>query len=186
MAEYADIGGVRTWYDRRGHGEPVVLLHGGFTDSRDFTGNLDALAAGFTIFLPERRGHGHTPDVDGPLTVELMAQDTIAFLEQIVGRPARVVGYSAGAIVALHLAVRRPDLVERLVLVSGAYSRDGVMVRPTAGQPPPPPLVEVRPASQETGSTRPWPSSGTAPDRSPYGGRAAAVPCPHGSAGISC
>jgi hypothetical protein len=67
-----------------------VLLHGGLTDSRDFGGNLDALASQFRVYLPERRGHGHTADVEGPLRLELKAQDTVAFLETIVRRRARL------------------------------------------------------------------------------------------------
>jgi pimeloyl-ACP methyl ester carboxylesterase len=141
MADCVDVIGVRVWYDDRGDGDPVVLLHGGLTDSRDFSGNLDTLANGFRILLPERRGHGHTADVEGPITVEVMAQDTIAFLDKIVGGPVRLVGYSAGAMVALWVAVRRPDLVERLVLVSGAFDPEGMILRPAGDGPPPAPLV---------------------------------------------
>src|ERR1022692_750318 len=54
----------------------------GLTDSRCFTGNLDGLADTFQLYLPDRRGHGRTPDAPGPITIELMAQDTIAFLEK--------------------------------------------------------------------------------------------------------
>ena len=141
MADYREVNGVRTWYDERGSGEPVVLLHGGLTDSRDFAGNLDALADTYRLLLPERRAHGHTADVPGPITVELMAQDTAAFVDDLVGGRVRLVGYSAGAIVALWVAVRRPDLVEKLVLISGAFDPDGLLVRPSADGPPPEPLV---------------------------------------------
>ncbi len=141
MATYIDVDGVRMWYDDRGRGDPVVLLHGGLTDSRDFAGNLAGLADTFRLFQPERRGHGHTADVAGPITIELMAQDTTAFLDEVVGGPVRLVGYSAGAIVALWAAVRRPDLVERLVLISGAFDPQGVILRPSADGPPPAHLV---------------------------------------------
>jgi pimeloyl-ACP methyl ester carboxylesterase len=141
MAEYVTVNGVRTWYDDRGDGEPLVLLHGGLTDSRDFAGNLDALADRYRLLLPERRGHGHTADVDGPITLEAMAADTIAFVDEVVGGPVRLAGYSAGAAVALRVAARRPDLVDRLVLVSCAFHADGMILRPTAGIEPPAPLV---------------------------------------------
>jgi pimeloyl-ACP methyl ester carboxylesterase len=141
MADYVDVNDVHMWYDDRGGGDPLVLLHGGLTDSRDFSGNLDALASRFRLLLPERRGHGHTADVAGPITVEVMAQDTIAFLDKIAGGRVRLAGYSAGAIVALWVAVRRPDLVDKLVLISGAFHPDGVILRPAADAPPPAPLV---------------------------------------------
>jgi pimeloyl-ACP methyl ester carboxylesterase len=143
MADYVDVNGVRMWYDERGDGDPLVLLHGGLTDSRDFSGNLDLLASRFRLLLPERRGHGHTADVAGPITIELMAQDTITFVDKILGGRVRLVGYSAGAIVALWVAVRRPDLVDKLVLISGAFDPDGVILRPSADGPPPAPLVEA-------------------------------------------
>src|SRR5262249_23101623 len=141
MTEYIDVNGIHTWYDDRGAGDPVVLLHGGLTDSRDFRGNLDALAGGFRLLLPQPRGHGHTADVGGPIRVEVMAQDPIAFLEKIVGERVRLVGYSAGAVVALWVAVRRPDLVDRLVLVSGLFQPEGAILWPTAGASPPASLV---------------------------------------------
>jgi pimeloyl-ACP methyl ester carboxylesterase len=122
---YEELGGVRTWYDEHGEGEPAVLLHPGGADARAWAPNLDALAARFRVFTPERRGHGRTPDVDGPITYELMAQDAIAFLERVVGGPAHLVGCSAGAGVALLVALRRPDLARRVVLISGVFHRDG-------------------------------------------------------------
>jgi pimeloyl-ACP methyl ester carboxylesterase len=66
-----------------------------------------------------------TPDIDGPITYEQMAQDTIAFLEQVVGGPAPLVGHSDGAPVALLVALRRPDLVPRLVFAAGVFHHDG-------------------------------------------------------------
>lgn len=127
MAGYVQIGDVRTWYDERGEGEPLVLLHGGMVDSRSFAANVDALAAGFRVFMPERRGHGHTPDVDGPISYDLMAEDTVGFLETVVGGPAHLVGHSDGANVALLTALRRPDLVKRLVSISGNFHHDGLI-----------------------------------------------------------
>ena len=138
MAEYADLDGVRTWYDVHGGGEPLVLLHPGGADARAWAPNLDALSAHFHTFTPERRGHGRTRDVEGPITYELMAQDTIAFCERVVGGPAHLVGCSAGASVALVVALRRPDLARRLVLISGVFHRDGWVpsaIRPDASPP---------------------------------------------------
>ena len=125
MAKYVQLGAVRTWYDERGMGEPLVLLHPGMFDARAFDPSIGPLAGRFRVFTPERRAHGHTPDVEGPITYEFMAQDTIAFLEIVVGGPARLMGHSDGAIVALLTAIRRPDLVDRLVVVSGVFHLDG-------------------------------------------------------------
>jgi pimeloyl-ACP methyl ester carboxylesterase len=127
MSDYVDVGGIRMWYDERGKGEPLVLLHpgGAGVDARAWGPNLPALAEQFSVLTPEQRAHGRTPDVDGPITFELMAADTIAFLEAIVGGPAHLVGCSDGAIVALLVALQRPDLIRKLVFVAGVFHRDG-------------------------------------------------------------
>lgn len=125
MSQYVDLGVVRTWYDEHGAGEPLVLLHPGLVDSRVFGPNIAALAGRFRTFTPERRGHGHTPDVSGPITFELMAEDTVRFLERVVGTSTRLLGCSDGATIALLVALRRPDLVSRLVLVAGVFHHQG-------------------------------------------------------------
>ncbi|QCX74289.1 Putative aminoacrylate hydrolase RutD [Streptomyces sp. YIM 121038] len=81
-------------------------MHGGLVDSRFYEPNLGPLAGHFHVYTPERRGHGHIPDVPGPITYELMADDTIPFLEAVVGEPADLVGHSDGAFVAMLVAMR--------------------------------------------------------------------------------
>jgi pimeloyl-ACP methyl ester carboxylesterase len=121
------VRGIRTWCDELGDGEPLVLLHpgGAGVDARAWGPNLPAFAERFRVFTPERRAHGRTPDVDGPITFELMADDTIAFLEAVVREPAHLVGCSDGATLALLVALRRPDLVRKLVFIAGVFHRDG-------------------------------------------------------------
>jgi pimeloyl-ACP methyl ester carboxylesterase len=125
MAQYVRTGAVDTWYDEHGDGDPLVLLHGGLVDSRFFAPNLPALAERFRVYTPERRGQGHTADVEGPITYQLMADDTVAFLDAVIGRPAHLVGHSDGAVVAMLVAAQRPDLVDRLVLISGGFDKSG-------------------------------------------------------------
>jgi pimeloyl-ACP methyl ester carboxylesterase len=125
VANYAQLGDVNTYYEDDGRGEPLVLLHPGGADSRVFESNVPGLAEHFRVFRPDRRGHGRTPDVDGPISYELMALDTIAFIEQVVGGSAYLVGHSDGAPVALVTALLRPDLVRRLVVASGVFHHEG-------------------------------------------------------------
>ncbi len=68
---------------------------------------------------------GRTPDVDGPITYQLMTDDTITFIDQVVGEPADLVGHSDGAFVAMQVAMQRPDLVKRLVMISGGFNKSG-------------------------------------------------------------
>jgi len=127
MGEYVQLGDVKTWYEVSGDGDPLVLLHGGMSDGTGWGANVPAMAQRYRTFIPDRRGHGKTPDVEGPLTYDAMTDDTIAFLEQVVGGPARLVGWSDGGIVALMLSMRRPDLVIRQVLVGTNFHHDGLL-----------------------------------------------------------
>jgi pimeloyl-ACP methyl ester carboxylesterase len=125
MGTMIDLRGRPTWYAAHGSGEPLVYLHGGFGDAREFDRALGTYTTHFRVFTPERRGHGRTPDVEGPYSFPGFAADTVAFLEDVVGG-ADLVGYSDGATTALHVALERPDLVRRLVLISGQFHFDGM------------------------------------------------------------
>lgn len=86
-----------------------------------------------------------------------MATDTVAFIEQTVDGPVRLAGYSAGALVSLWVAVRRPDLVERLVLVSGGFHPDGMILRPSTDAPQPPRSSPRTPRCRPMArATSPW------------------------------
>lgn len=124
---YVDAGGVHTWYAEYGSGKPLLLLHGALTDASEFGANTPALAETFQVVTPERRGHGHTADIDGPISYDIMARDTVALIEKLSLGPAHLVGHSDGANVALLVTLARPDLVDRLVLISGNFHHDGVL-----------------------------------------------------------
>jgi pimeloyl-ACP methyl ester carboxylesterase len=126
QAGYVEVAGLPTWHEVRGEGPAVVLLHGAFSGAAAWSAQAPALAgAGFRVHVPERRGHAHTPDVDAPLTYDVMAEDTIAYLEVAVGGIAHLVGWSDGAVVALLVAQRRPDLVGHMVLIGQHYNSSG-------------------------------------------------------------
>jgi pimeloyl-ACP methyl ester carboxylesterase len=125
---YVDVAGLSTWHEVSGDGDgdPVVLLHGAFSGATSWYAQVPALVeAGFRVYAPERRGHAHTRDVEGPLSYAVMADDTIAYLDTVVGRPAHLVGWSDGAVVGLLVAMQRPDLVDRLVLIGQYYNSSG-------------------------------------------------------------
>jgi pimeloyl-ACP methyl ester carboxylesterase len=121
MGDYVELPGVKTWYETEGLGDPLVLLHGGFCTNETWGAQRADLAARYRLFLPERRGHGHTPDVEGPLSYQDMADDTAAFIESVVGGPAHVVGWSDGGVVALLVAIARPDLVRKIVVIGANF-----------------------------------------------------------------
>jgi pimeloyl-ACP methyl ester carboxylesterase len=122
---------MKTWHEVSGDGEPLVLLHGGFASGSSWFEQTPVLAgAGYRVHVPERRGHGHTPDVEGPITYSVMADDTIAYLDAAVATPAHLIGWSDGAVVALLVALRRPELVNRLILIGQYYNSSGKTENP--------------------------------------------------------
>jgi pimeloyl-ACP methyl ester carboxylesterase len=128
MGELIDVRGISTWHEVSGTGEPVVLLHGGLTNGDSWELQVPAVVdAGFRAHVPDRRGHGRSPDTDAPFHYQTMADETIAYLEDVVGGPAHLVGHSDGANVAMLVAIARPDLVCRLVLVSGNFNYAGLV-----------------------------------------------------------
>ncbi|KAA0023633.1 alpha/beta fold hydrolase [Antrihabitans cavernicola] len=125
---YIDLDGIRTHYDVFGSGDPVVLLHGGLAGAESWFAQQQPLGdAGYQVHVPERRGHGRTPDVEGPLTYSVMADDTVRYLDAVVGGPAHLIGWSDGAVVAALVAMRRPDLARRIVLIGQYFDDDGKM-----------------------------------------------------------
>ncbi|MFN8105232.1 MAG: alpha/beta hydrolase [Acidimicrobiia bacterium] len=125
VSAYQDAGGVHTYYEVQGDGPPVVLLHGGLCTAETWGAEVPALAERYTVYVPERRGHGRTPDVDGPITYEVMTADTIAFMDALGVARAHLVGWSDGAIVGLLVALERPDLVAKLVMIGQNLDLDG-------------------------------------------------------------
>ena len=125
MSSFRTIGGVETWWDVHGDGEPLVLLHPGGADSRAWDVNLPGLAEHFRVYRFDRRAQGRTRDPGGPITFAAMTEDTAEFLTTVVGGPAHLYGHSVGAPVGLLVARHRPDLVRKLVFSEGVFHHDG-------------------------------------------------------------
>jgi len=123
MGSYAALSQGDVWYEDRGAGEPLVLIHGGAVDSRFFEHNIGPLGERFRVIALDLWGHGRTADREGPFTLESFATDAAELIELVARGPAHVVGHSIGAEVALAVALRRPDLVRRLVNISGGLNQ---------------------------------------------------------------
>jgi pimeloyl-ACP methyl ester carboxylesterase len=124
--QYIDVNGLRTYYEVHGDGEPLLLMHGGFCTVETFARQTPDFAAKYQVIVPERRGHGRTPDVDGPITYEAMAQDTIGLMQALDIPSAHIVGYSDGGNTALIIALRRPDLVRKMVCMGANFHYNGM------------------------------------------------------------
>lgn len=128
---YIDINGDLLWHFQGGDpmGPPTVLLHGSFSSASSWGAQFgDFTDAGLRLFVPERSGHGHSPDCPGPYSFAAMADQVIAYLENVVRGPANIVGWSDGGVIALMIAQRRPELVARIVTTGSYVNRHGLTV----------------------------------------------------------
>jgi pimeloyl-ACP methyl ester carboxylesterase len=123
-ANFADVNGQHVFYSVHGAGKPLILLHGGITPD-SFGDNRAELARNRQVIAVHLQAHGRTPDTDRPLRSETLGDDVAALIGHLNLGKADIMGYSLGAGVALQTAIRHPDVVDRLVLVSGAMRKDG-------------------------------------------------------------
>jgi pimeloyl-ACP methyl ester carboxylesterase len=127
---YADVNGLKMYYEIHGTGKPLVVLHGAF----GWATVHPALATNRQVIAVELQGHGHTADIDRPLTIEQMADDTAALLKHLKIEQADFFGYSMGGNVALAVAIRHPNLVGRLAINGSHYGRIEDAYEPEAFQ----------------------------------------------------
>ena len=122
-----DVLGHPTWYTVQGAGhDTVLLLHGGLSNSDALLDSIGGLLGEHRrVAAFDRRGHGRTADTPEAFHYESMVDETIAVIEHI-GGPVHIVGWSDGGIIGLLLALRRPELVGRLVAIGANYHWDVV------------------------------------------------------------
>jgi pimeloyl-ACP methyl ester carboxylesterase len=126
VGSYASVNGLEMYYEVYGEGEPLLLLHGGLGGIVEFSSLIPTLAEARQVIAVELQGHGHTADVDRPLSFEGMADDIAAFVEVLGYEAVDVMGYSLGGMVAIQTAIRHPEVVDKLVLVSAPYRWDAI------------------------------------------------------------
>ena len=126
-SDYVPVNDLNMYYEIHGEGQPLVLLHGAFSAiGTSFGKILPGLAKTRQVIGFELQGHGRTADIDRPLTLEGMADDVAAALPQLGVGQTDILGYSSGGSVALHFAVRHPEMLRKLVLISVSYTLDGI------------------------------------------------------------
>lgn len=125
---YAPVNGLKMYYEVHGSGEPVVLLHGAFmTITNNWTGWIGELSKTRKVIAVEMQGHGRTADIERDLSSENLADDVAALLDHLKIPKADLIGYSMGGGVAMQCAIRHPDKVRKVVVISSAFRRDGMV-----------------------------------------------------------
>jgi pimeloyl-ACP methyl ester carboxylesterase len=122
---HIEVKGVNYYYEIRGKGEPLLILHGGLFTIDMFGPNLAILSAHREVIAVDMQGHGRSTLGDRPISPADMGDDMAAIIKQLGYRQVDAVGYSLGGNVALRLAIQHPDAVRRLVLLSTPFAQDG-------------------------------------------------------------
>ncbi|MYS84857.1 alpha/beta fold hydrolase [Embleya scabrispora] len=137
---HAQVNGADLYYEVAGDGEPLVLVHGSWTDHNSWRSVVPALAASYRVVTYDRRGHGRSTGPAGPGARTQDEDDLAALLERLDMAPAHVVANSFGASTALGRAARRPEVFRSLV------AHEPPLLETVAGDP------ELEPLMREMGS----------------------------------
>jgi pimeloyl-ACP methyl ester carboxylesterase len=124
--QYAEVNGITLYYETHGAGRPLILLHGGLASSETFGPLLPALAADHLVVAVDLQGHGRTADIDRPIDARLMADDIAALIRHLGLAQPDVMGYSLGGGVAFEVAMKYPELVRKLIVVSTNIRRSAI------------------------------------------------------------
>jgi pimeloyl-ACP methyl ester carboxylesterase len=124
---YVPVNELQMYYEIHGSGgTPLLLLHGGLFDiDLQFGELLPSLAATRQVIAADFQGHGRTNDIDRPLTCADLASDVVGLLGHLDVAQADVLGFSVGGGVALHLAIRHPELIRKAIISSVSFHPDG-------------------------------------------------------------
>jgi pimeloyl-ACP methyl ester carboxylesterase len=123
---YALVNGLNMYYEIQGSGTPLVLIHGGGSTIQTTFGRvLDDFAKTHQVIAIEIQAHGHTADIDRPLTFEQDADDIAALLTHLQIDKANVFGFSNGASTTLQLAIRHPERINKIIIGSTMYKKAG-------------------------------------------------------------
>jgi len=140
------VNGMQMYYEVRGGGQPLVLLHGFFGCGRFWQAMVPGLAEKYRVIVPDLRGHGWTTNPTGRFTHRQAAHDIFALLDQLGVRRFKAMGISTGGMTLLHMATQQRDRVEAMVVISATTYFPGparaVMRRITTIDSLPPPVVQ--------------------------------------------
>src|SRR5690348_5077600 len=130
---YTSVNGLKLYYEIHGNGAPLIILPGGFMTVEAMGEIVPQLAITRQIIGVGLQGHGHTADIDRPLSYEAMADDIAALIDHLGLGQAEIFGFSLGGGVALQTAFRHPEKVRKLALASTAFKHDGWYPESLAG-----------------------------------------------------
>jgi pimeloyl-ACP methyl ester carboxylesterase len=122
----AAVNGIRLWYAVYGHGDPVILVHGGLANSDYWGLQIPVLARRYQVIVLDSRGHGRSTRTAAPIGYDAMAADVLALMDTLHVGKAALVGWSDGAIIGLDIAIHHPERLTRLFALAANSDPSGV------------------------------------------------------------
>jgi pimeloyl-ACP methyl ester carboxylesterase len=124
---HAEVNGISMYFEIYGEGKPLILLHGGgSTIQTSFGRIIPSLANSRKVIAVELQAHGRTSDRDKPVSFEQDADDVAGLMKVLGVSKADIFGFSNGGSTTMQIAIRHPDLVNKIVVASSFYRRDGM------------------------------------------------------------
>ena len=117
---------IEHYFIEKGHGTPLILLHGNGEDCDYFKGQVDVFAKYYHVIALDTRGHGKTPRGDSPFTIRQFADDLLGFMNEHHIERSHLLGFSDGGNIAMVFAIRHPERVDRLILNGANLNAGGV------------------------------------------------------------
>lgn len=117
---------IKQFYVERGHGVPLILLHGNGESCEYFSRQIDVFSSRYHVFALDTRGHGKTPRGERPFTIRQFAEDLLEFMDGQQIDKAHLLGFSDGGNIAMVFAIRHPERVNRLILNGANLNAGGV------------------------------------------------------------
>jgi pimeloyl-ACP methyl ester carboxylesterase len=120
-----ELGDITMYFEARGSGEPLILIHGGFGCTDVWANQIPDFSEQYYVIAPDSRGQGRTTDSDAPISYHLMAEDVIRLMDYLGIKSAYIVGWSDGGVIGIDLAIHHPERVKALVAYAATISPDG-------------------------------------------------------------
>ena len=120
------VNGIRLWYAVFGHGDPVILVHGGLANSDYWGLQVPVLARRYQVIVLDSRGHGRSTRTAAPIGYDAMAADVLALMDTLHIGKAALVGWSDGAIIGLDIAIHHPERLTKLFAFAANSDPSGV------------------------------------------------------------
>lgn len=124
--QYAEVNGIRLYYEIYGEGDPLVLIHGGLGNGTYWAYQIPVLAEHYQVIVTDSRGHGRSTFNDTPIGYAVMASDILALLDQLQIPAAHILGWSDGGIITLEIAINHPDRLLRSIPFAANSDPTGV------------------------------------------------------------